>query len=573
MRGRPRWLTLAVYAAACATWPSSAAGAPAAGTLDDPIPLLDNPFAVRGSTSGKSSVIASYACDESIDESGGEVVYRFDAPHAGKLSAYIDGDGAGVDIDVHILSGLDIAGNTASECIERANVIAEAGVSAGPVYIVVDSFGGSAQEGEFVLRVTLIGDAWTEFEPFEGVVWRARRFADLAGGLQVVHELRVDMANPALTVESLQSNGCQTLSAMATSAGAVAAINGGYFGAGCDPVSLLIHDSEVLGLNGSTRSAFGFDSAGLPMIELIAAQQPWPEAVEAQGGGPRLLSGGVPNTSNDAYADESVVDPGFIGPNPRSAAGIAPDGTVSFWTIDGRGPAAGMSLPALANFSLDELGLEDAMNLDGGGSSTTYVATMTPNGVVNYPSDSAVNEPDDHTGSRSVSGGFFVFSVPKNHAPVFTTTPPTAVDLDSSLVYDADAYDVDPLDVLGYSVEGAPQGMSIDGASGELTFDPPAEYPAHVSFTLRVASGDASATQTLDLDIPGGVETTTAVGSGGGGAGAATGGAGASAGEDNDEEGCSCRTSSSNRAVSGQLALLALAAAASARLLVAARRA
>jgi hypothetical protein len=56
------------------------------------------------------------------------------------------------------------------------------------------------QPGGFVLRTAWMDDAWTERGPNEGVVWRAKRYADYAGGLQVVHELVVDPGNPALRI-------------------------------------------------------------------------------------------------------------------------------------------------------------------------------------------------------------------------------------------------------------------------------------------------------------------------------------------------------------------------------------
>jgi exopolysaccharide biosynthesis protein len=46
------------------------------------------------------------------------------------------------------------------------------------------------------------------------------------------------------------------------------------------------------------------------------------------------------------------------------------------------------------------LGAKNAMNLDGGGSSTLYIRNATDNGVVNYPSD---NKKFDHEGQRSVA--------------------------------------------------------------------------------------------------------------------------------------------------------------------------
>lgn len=532
---RPLCAALAAY-----LLPSTALSAPASGDLDDPITLPENPFLIAGSTAGRASLIDAYECDPSIDESGGELVYRVEVPARGKLTAWVEGDGGSVDVDVHVLSSLDVADGVALDCVARANQIVEPVLDAGTYYVVVDTFEGEAQSGDFILHATFIGDAWVEHEPYEGVLWRARRFEDIGGGPQIIHELQLDPATTQLV--ALPSNGCQTVAAIGNAAGAAAGINGGYFNVStCAPVSLLIHEGELLGTHGSTRSAFGIDAVGAAHIQIVGSGDDWPEVEEAHGGAPRLVTAGVTHTTNAEYAEESVAGDAFIGPNPRTGAGIFSDGRVSLFTIDGRGAnQAGMSLPAMANFAKDELGLEDAMNLDGGGSTTMWIAGMTPNGVMNYPSDSATDEPAAHTGSRAVSGGFFIFAPPKNFAPVITTTPPAAADLAATSIYDADAYDANPLDAITFSLTGAPDGMTIGPDDGVITWQPVSPYPAHVELTLVASDGVNQTTQAISLDVPGGVETTTSVGATGtGGSSIGTGGGGA--GESGDgADGCSC---------------------------------
>lgn len=185
--------------------PASAMAAPANGDLDDPITLPENPFRIAGSTADRASVIDAYECDPSIDESGGELVYRVELPGRGKLTAWVEGDGGGVDVDVHVLSSLDVADGVALDCVARANQIVEPVLDAGTYYVVVDTFEGEAQGGDFILHATFIGDAWVEHEPYEGVLWRARRFEDIGGGPQIIHELQLD---PAITqLVALPSNG------------------------------------------------------------------------------------------------------------------------------------------------------------------------------------------------------------------------------------------------------------------------------------------------------------------------------------------------------------------------------
>jgi phosphodiester glycosidase/sporulation related protein len=74
----------------------------------------------------------------------------------------------------------------------------------------------------------------------------------------------------------------------------------------------------------------------------------------------------------------------YVRRNPRTAAGVLPDGRLVFVQVDGRQPgrSVGLSITETARL-LDALGAVEAINLDGGGSS----AVATRNGLVNTPSD------------------------------------------------------------------------------------------------------------------------------------------------------------------------------------------
>jgi len=114
------------------------------------------------------------------------------------------------------------------------------------------------------------------------------------------------------------------------------------------------------------------------------------------GGWGRLAKGGV-NVGSATDSLEGTLPRFSAARHPRSAIAISRDsGTVMLAVVDGRRPwSVGMSLGELAD-ALIALGAWDAMNLDGGGSSTLWV-----NGtVVNYPSDAA--------GERAVGNAMFV---------------------------------------------------------------------------------------------------------------------------------------------------------------------
>jgi hypothetical protein len=101
-------------------------------------------------------------------------------------------------------------------------------------------------------------------------------------------------------------------------------------------------------------------------------------AVDVLGGNPMLVINGVIKSADVDGSD------GFSGPNPRTAVGQTADGRLLVVVVDGReyGYSAGMSLRQLADF-MQSLGAVNAINLDGGGSSTMWL-----NGVIaNRPSD------------------------------------------------------------------------------------------------------------------------------------------------------------------------------------------
>ena len=109
------------------------------------------------------------------------------------------------------------------------------------------------------------------------------------------------------------------------------------------------------------------------------------------GGGPRLVSQGQVNVTRENFGHEATR-------NPRTIFAVTERGTWLLATLDGRQPAsAGMRLDELAE-ELIALGAVEAMNLDGGGSSTMVVNDA----VRNVPSDGP---------ERPVSDALLVFSV------------------------------------------------------------------------------------------------------------------------------------------------------------------
>jgi len=120
----------------------------------------------------------------------------------------------------------------------------------------------------------------------------------------------------------------------------------------------------------------------------------WAQAEDIIGGAGLLARDGQ---FVDDWSAESF-NPGFAElRHPRTMIGTRPDGSVWLVTVDGRQPqlSAGMTLLEVREFAR-RLGLTNALNLDGGGSTTMWVAGQ----VLNSPSDAA--------GPRKVSDALLV---------------------------------------------------------------------------------------------------------------------------------------------------------------------
>jgi len=113
------------------------------------------------------------------------------------------------------------------------------------------------------------------------------------------------------------------------------------------------------------------------------------------------IAGGVPQLIKDGKIDVTWEKEGstksfFETRHPRTAVAKLKDGKFLMITVDGRSESSGgIGLTDLASYLL-ELGVTDAMNLDGGGSTTMYL-----DGKI-------VNHPSDKEGERAVSDALIV---------------------------------------------------------------------------------------------------------------------------------------------------------------------
>lgn len=104
----------------------------------------------------------------------------------------------------------------------------------------------------------------------------------------------------------------------------------------------------------------------------------WRRVRYAISGGPLLFSGGQPGPFGDFNPDIVAKR------HPRAVSGTLEDGRILFWIVDGRRPghSVGMTIEEVVQ-ELQSYNVRDALNLDGGGSTTFYLEGR----VLNLPSD------------------------------------------------------------------------------------------------------------------------------------------------------------------------------------------
>ena len=139
------------------------------------------------------------------------------------------------------------------------------------------------------------------------------------------------------------------------------------------------HSILVMGGNRASQLSRAIE-AGNVQIRMQTSGMDWSRIDNVIGGGPSLLRGGQLNVDFEtASFNRSFSETR----HPRTAVGRTAEGDLWFVVIDGRQPmSAGASLVETANV-LRALGCVDAINLDGGGSSTLSLFGQ----ALNRPSD------------------------------------------------------------------------------------------------------------------------------------------------------------------------------------------
>ena len=257
---------------------------------------------------------------------------------------------------------------------------------------------------------------WFERELGAGVAWRHYLFDDLFGSTQSVSYVEVDLGNPDVSVGfPYLASARQRVSSMIPSqvVEPVAGINGTYFdtSVGGHRTYLRVGGTEIppgseLFSPWGYEGALALDVSGGPAVEEMPAGG-WAYDTahpDIMGCGPLLIVVGVIPSAHFGSIGSHCTSR-----HPRSAVGVTPDDRLILLTVDGRTElAAGMTCQELAEV-MWELGCMDALNLDGGGSTTLWGEGEPYNGVLNFPSDNGFY---DRAGERSCSNAIAVESTP-----------------------------------------------------------------------------------------------------------------------------------------------------------------
>lgn len=238
------------------------------------------------------------------------------------------------------------------------------------------------------------------------------------GSLQDISLVRFPMDRHRVSVHESAGPSAGTTSALAAGTKAIAAINGSYFSRDRYPVTLIKDEGwipESVHMVGNTRNSNGLFRIRkrngrtvdiLRISDSLSCMQAVKNWYEAMVSGPVLLEDGkrvnyVANTNyvkeGDVPVDVKFYRHFYSRRHPRTALGYTSDGWIYFIVADGRfpGQADGMSMREIQTLC-EALGLYEAINLDGGGSSTLWTRE---GGVMNHPCD---NKTFDHAGERIV---------------------------------------------------------------------------------------------------------------------------------------------------------------------------
>jgi exopolysaccharide biosynthesis protein len=251
--------------------------------------------------------------------------------------------------------------------------------------------------------------------------WKRIHFKqkELFNANQSINMLEISLNNKKVkfgfaTVDSMKADpkikrSLQKTSKIAANLGAIAAVNAGFFdmknGGAVDFLKIGGKTVDTTRLSNVARLPFHSISGVIidkNNVSIIKGEQKlgWEKNLTQENvllTGPLLMfNGEMEELSKTPFNDNR---------HPRTCACVTNDKKLLLITVDGRSAESfGMTLAELRTIA-KALDCKDAINFDGGGSTTMYIKGQPESGVVNYPSD---NKLFDHAGERPVSNVFYL---------------------------------------------------------------------------------------------------------------------------------------------------------------------
>lgn len=269
--------------------------------------------------------------------------------------------------------------------------------------------GAAAQTND---SLTFVNAKWNKEKVAKGIEWRQYHFTGeekIFDAEEFVNVIVIDQkkAKRRFALTALEGKLRRTSQA-ALDSGAIVAINGSFYNTRppYNSVCYLKINGEVI----FERSGkMGDRDGGAVLIDdrgRVSVEQGDP--VDLQWVSTRTepsIIGSGPMMLQDGQRIDMGTGAFVTLRHPRTAIGTSGN-KVYLVTVDGRskGNSLGVNLHELANI-LKWLGAENALNLDGGGSTTMYIEGQPENGIVNRPCD---NQKFDRQGERRVSNSLLV---------------------------------------------------------------------------------------------------------------------------------------------------------------------
>lgn len=256
--------------------------------------------------------------------------------------------------------------------------------------------------------LAIVSADWTVVPLQKGIVYKKAEIPLLYSAPQNITILEIDP--DIYRCDVVVSSPKKETSVMARESKAVAAINGSFFNVKNGNSACYLSKDGVV-VDTTERGALATCTTGAISIRKNKLKIiPWDVRNEAKFEQKRgtVLASGPLMLLDGKVCDLSSCNYHFVRTkHPRSAVGVTRKGTILLITVDGRfsGKAGGISIPELAHL-IRVLGGVDALNLDGGGSSTLWYASAPDNGVLNKLSD---NKTYDNRGERKVANALCIY--------------------------------------------------------------------------------------------------------------------------------------------------------------------